>query len=67
MLSKIGLMRRTFVLALSAIVALPAASLGQAPNDRVPGGHWMRYASVEQAGFDATKLAAAETIKPTTR
>jgi CubicO group peptidase (beta-lactamase class C family) len=47
-------------LALGAVLALPGTSLGQAAGDRVPGDEWMRYTDVEQAGFDAAKLAAAK-------
>ncbi len=49
-----------FVLALGAALAVPRASLGQAAGERVPGDGWMRYADVEQAGFDAERLAAAK-------
>ena len=62
MRSKTEAVRRAFVLvlALGAILAVPRASLGQAAGDRVPDDNWMRYADVEQAGFDAAKLAAAQ-------
>ncbi len=55
-------MRRAFVfvLALGAVLAVPRASRGQAAGDRVPSDGWMRYADVEQAGFDVAKLAAAQ-------
>ena len=46
-------------LILALVLATPVASLGQAVGERIPGDHWMRYADVEQAGFDAAKLAAA--------
>ena len=49
-----------FILALGAVLAVPGEVLGQAAGDRVPGDRWMRYADVEQAGFDAAKLAAAQ-------
>ncbi len=49
-----------FVLGFGAILAAPAASLGQAVGDRFPGDRWMRYTNAEQAGFDAAKLAAAQ-------
>ncbi|NIM48605.1 MAG: serine hydrolase [Gemmatimonadales bacterium] len=48
-----------FGLVLAVLLAAPGASLGQAAGERVPGDHWMRYADVEQAGFDVAKLAAA--------
>ncbi|MGD8866822.1 MAG: serine hydrolase [Gemmatimonadales bacterium] len=46
-------------LLLALVLANPVASLGQSAGERYPGEQWMRYANVEQAGFDATKLAAA--------
>jgi len=48
-----------FCLILAVVLATPVAGLGQAAGERYPGDHWMRYADVEQAGFDAAKLAAA--------
>ncbi|MGD8699971.1 MAG: serine hydrolase, partial [Gemmatimonadales bacterium] len=53
--------RRTSVigLILALILATPVASVGQAVGERYPGEDWMRYSNVEQAGFDAAKLAAA--------
>jgi len=52
--------RRVFALflVLGGLLAVPGASLAQV-GDRVPGEQWMRYAEVEQAGFDAEMLAAA--------
>jgi CubicO group peptidase (beta-lactamase class C family) len=41
------------------LLASPGASLAQAAGDRVPADRWMRYADVEQAGFDPAKLEAA--------
>jgi CubicO group peptidase (beta-lactamase class C family) len=54
-------MRRAsvFCLILGVVLATPVASLAQATGERYPGDGWMRYADVEQAGFDAAKLAAA--------
>lgn len=54
-------LRRASVLGLilGIVLATPVASLGQAAGERFPGDRWMRYADVEQAGFDAAKLAAA--------
>jgi len=54
--------RRTSVIGLviALMLATPIASLAQALGERYPGAHWMRYANVEQAGFDAAKLAAAK-------
>ncbi len=51
-----------FGLIVGVLLVVPAASLGQAAGDRFPGDRWMRYAEVEQAGFDGTKLAAARTM-----
>jgi CubicO group peptidase (beta-lactamase class C family) len=48
-----------FGLVLGVVLATPGASLGQAAGERFPGDRWMRYANVEQAGFDGAKLAAA--------
>lgn len=48
-----------FGLILGVVLATPGASLGQAAGERFPGDRWMRYADVEQAGFDAAKLEAA--------
>jgi CubicO group peptidase (beta-lactamase class C family) len=48
-----------FGLILAVVLATPEAGLGQAVGHRFPGDRWMRYADVEQAGFDAAKLAAA--------
>jgi len=47
-------------MALGAVLTVPGTSLGQAAGDRVPSDRWMRYADVEQAGFDVAKLAAAQ-------
>ena len=46
-------------LIVALVLATPVASLGQSAGERYPGEYWMRYADVEQAGFDAAKLAAA--------
>jgi CubicO group peptidase (beta-lactamase class C family) len=53
--------RRVFfaILVFTALVAAPGAALGQALDHRIPGDGWMRYADVEEAGFDPAKLAAA--------
>jgi CubicO group peptidase (beta-lactamase class C family) len=52
--------RRSFIgLFLALVLATPVASLGQSAGERYPGERWMRYANVEEAGFDAAKLAAA--------
>lgn len=48
-----------FCLVLGVLLAAPGVGFGQASGDRVPGEGWMRYADVEQAGFDAAKLQAA--------
>ena len=48
-----------FGLILGVLVAAPGVSLGQATGERFPGDRWMRYADVQQAGFDGAKLAAA--------
>jgi CubicO group peptidase (beta-lactamase class C family) len=55
--------RRAFAhfLALGVVLALPGASYAQTTGERVPGDRWMRFADVEQAGFDAARLAAART------
>lgn len=47
-------------LTLALVLAVPAVGLGQETADRFPGDHWLRYANVEQAGFDSARLAAAE-------
>ncbi len=54
-------LRRASVLGLilGILLAAPVAALGQAVGERYPGDSWMRYVDVEQAGFDAEKLAAA--------
>ncbi len=49
-------------LILGVVLATPLASLGQALGERFPGDGWMHYTDVEQAGFDAAKLAAAREI-----
>jgi len=61
MRSKSESLRRAsiFGLILGVVLATPGASLAQAAGERFPGDRWMRYADVEQAGFDAAKLAAA--------
>jgi CubicO group peptidase (beta-lactamase class C family) len=46
-------------LILGIALATPLAGFAQTSHDRVPGEQWMRYANVEQAGFDTAKLAAA--------
>jgi CubicO group peptidase (beta-lactamase class C family) len=55
--------RRTSLYCLIAgvLLALPAAGVAQAMGERYPADRWMRYADVEQAGFDAAKLEAART------
>ena len=52
-----GLVGALVVFGLVLGVALAAPGLA---GDRVPGDGWMRYADVEQAGFEVAKLAAAE-------
>jgi CubicO group peptidase (beta-lactamase class C family) len=47
-----------FGLFVAAVLAWPAAAVAQAGR-RVPGDRWMRYAHVEEAGFDAARLEAA--------
>ena len=44
---------------LSVLVFAPLAVSAQATDLRYPDETWMRYASVEDAGFDAVKLEAA--------
>jgi CubicO group peptidase (beta-lactamase class C family) len=63
MRNKCELVRRAFifVLVLGTVLAVPGATLGQTAGDRFPADRWMRYADVAQAGFDVTKLAAAQT------
>jgi len=48
-----------FALITAILLAAPAAGHAQATSDRFPGVHWMQYADVTEAGFDAAKLAAA--------
>jgi CubicO group peptidase (beta-lactamase class C family) len=48
-----------FGLIVAVLVGWPAAGQAQAVGRRVPGDQWMRYAGVEQAGFDPAKLEAA--------
>jgi len=48
--------RRDFIFGFIFIIGLSASVTA---GERVPGQHWMRYADVEQAGFDAAKLEAA--------
>jgi CubicO group peptidase (beta-lactamase class C family) len=43
---------------LGFLLALPHAGSAQA-GSRIPGDQWMRYANVEQAGFDPARLEAA--------
>ncbi len=51
---------RMMILVLSGMLAAPAVGTEQTPgDDRFPGEHWLRYTDVEQAGFDAAKLAQA--------
>ena len=45
------------ILGLLFITGLSATTVA---TERVPGDRWMRYADVEQAGFDAAKLEAAK-------
>ena len=41
--------------------AAPGTSLAQFSGARFPADRWLRFAKVEQAGFDGAKLAAART------
>jgi CubicO group peptidase (beta-lactamase class C family) len=46
----------TWILTVILVIGLPVSA---SAGERVPGAGWMRYAHVEQAGFDADKLEAA--------
>jgi CubicO group peptidase (beta-lactamase class C family) len=61
MRSRSQLARRivAFGLTLTAVLFVPTGCSGQATEDRVPADHWLQYADVEQAGFDAARLEAA--------
>jgi CubicO group peptidase (beta-lactamase class C family) len=48
-----------FLWALALLLCAPLAVSAQATGTRYPGEAWMRYASVEEAGFDPAKLEAA--------
>jgi CubicO group peptidase (beta-lactamase class C family) len=48
-----------FGLTLGVLLATPGVSLAQSAGQRAPGDRWMRYANVEQAGFDPARLEAA--------
>ena len=44
---------------LTLLLLAPLVASAQAPDARYPGGRWMRYANVEDAGFDTAALEAA--------
>ena len=46
-------------LAALGLLSILLAGQPAAASDRVPEDTWLRYSNVEQAGFDAAKLAAA--------
>ena len=47
------------VAALSLVLVVPRAGYGQTAADRFPGEVWMRFANVEEAGFDPALLEEA--------
>ena len=53
---RLALFGLLFVSALGCSQLIPQQA---AQTDRYPGGEWMQYADVGEAGFDAAKLEAA--------
>jgi len=51
--------RRTRWIPRTGLLLLALTRATSLAAQRVPGEHWLRYTSVEQAGFDAAKLEAA--------
>ena len=48
-----------FLWLLALLLTAPLAASAQGTDARYPGDAWLRYAAVEDAGFDAAKLEAA--------
>jgi len=48
-----------FAVIVCVLHAKPTSSVGQSTESRVPGETWMRFANVEDAGFNGTQLEAA--------
>ena len=57
--SRYGTVSCAVLVAFALSSGSPSPATAQAASDRVPANDWMRYAHVEEAGFDPMKLEAA--------